>query len=403
MRNLFDRRPPRVKPKRSTRRTPDDDAQDESALDPSVGLPSLTAPTAAADLDDLPPLEAPKDYVDEPEPATGNVAANDLDSADPADAALVDPLGQAEPIGRVGGRTSSRGQVRLARFQNAISIAERRRVRRLQKASVGGEPPPSVLPRNMPFRVYVSTRWFSALMAALLILVLVMFLSNSAFYVSEIFVGGSRYLAPPEIFQRSGLANMHVFWIDPQAVEAQLRLDPTIADAQVTVGWPPIMVEITITEREPALIWEQAGQRVWVDVRGRVMQQRQDVPGLLRVSVEKPAKIPGRAPCPLMGVDDVLGPGSCIDPDIIAGALQFKALYPNVTEIVYDPEKGLGFRDGRGWLLWFGDGRDIEVKMSVYNRIQEEFWVKKGVQFVEVNVGNPDLGIITYAPGSNAP
>jgi hypothetical protein len=233
--------------------------------------------------------------------------------------------------------------------------------------------------------------------------VLILFLSNPAFFIREILVGGTRYLDPAEIFQRSSLVNSHLFWVDPAAIATQLKLDPTIADAQVEVGWPPNMIQITITEREPALVWEQAEQRVWVDVRGRIMLQREDSPSLMRVVVERPSDLPARGPCPLQGMNDVLGPGSCIDPEIVAGALQFKALYPNVAEIVYDPIKGLGFRDGRKWMLWFGNGRDIETKMLVYNRLIEEFWVKNNVQFVEVDVSNPDLPVFKFAPGGGKP
>jgi len=114
------------------------------------------------------------------------------------------------------------------------------------------------------------------------------------------------------------------FLVDPAQIAVQLEQDPAIAHASVEVGWPPNQVQISITEREPALIWEQSGVRVWVDVRGRVMALRQDVAGLVRVVVQKPSKNVHLGPCPLQGMDEVLGPGSCVDADIVAGALQFK-------------------------------------------------------------------------------
>ncbi|MBX3064427.1 MAG: FtsQ-type POTRA domain-containing protein [Anaerolineae bacterium] len=388
--NFFQRRPPpRVKPRRDLRHEVSDppDNSDES-IESIAQQPPLDAIPSAQDLDDLPPLEAPKSYSDYDAPVDYGYA-----EADPIAAPYTDDEESAESE-----RTSSRGQIGVSRLQVGINVAERRRLRRLEKAAHEGGLPPSVMPRNAPRRVYVSTRWFSALLAALLILVLILFLTNPAFYIREIYVGGTRYLEPAEIFQRSGLANMHLFWVDASQVEAQLRLDPTIADAQVDVGWPPAMIQITVTEREPALIWEQSGQRVWVDVRGRVMQLREDLSNLLRIVVEKPSQSIHLGGCPLQGMDEVLGPGSCIDPDTIAGALQFKALYPDVTELVYDPVKGLGFHDGRGWTLWFGDGRDIEVKMAVYNRIVEEYYTKQGIQFVEVNVSNPDEAYYSRAP-----
>jgi POTRA domain, FtsQ-type len=279
-----------------------------------------------------------------------------------------------------------------------MSLAERRRLRRLRKASDGTTPLPAVIPRGMPLRIYVSMRLFSGLIIALLVGLLYVFLTRDIFFIHEIYVGGTRYLTPAEIFERSALANVHIFWVDPVAVETKLEADPAIANASVEVGWPPNMAQITITEREPALIWEQSGQRVWVDVRGRVMALRTDLPSLVRVIVEKPSKQSRAGKCPLMGVDEVLGPGSCIDTDIVAGALQFKALYPNVTEMVYDPNRGLGFHDGNGWVLWFGDGTYILTKMAVYHRMVEEV-IGRGIQPIEFDVSDPDAPVYTAAPG----
>lgn len=289
------------------------------------------------------------------------------------------------------------------RLEASMDLAERRRRKRLQLATETAELPPAVVPRGEPFRVYVSTRWFSASIAAICALMLFLFLSNPAFVISQIFVGytGTNiFLTPPEIFQRSGLANQHVFWVDPAAVAQQLKRDPSIADVRIEVGWPPNMVQITVSERAPALIWEQAGQRVWLDINGRVMALRQDIPDLLRVIVERPSRTIHLGQCLLQGTEELLGPGSCIDRETVTGALQFKSLYPDVREIVYDPIKGLGFRDGRGWMLWFGDGTYIDVKMLVYNQIIETYYVQQGVQFVEVNVSNPDAAYFSVAPGS---
>jgi len=275
---------------------------------------------------------------------------------------------------------------------------ERRRRRRTRKPGRNEGRQPLAVPIGLPFRIYVSTRWFSGLIVAALTLLLILFLTRDVFYIGVIYVGGTTYLSSADIFQRSGVARMHLFWVDPAEVEARLEQDPTIANATVELGWPPNMVQITITERQPALIWEQSGQRVWVDVQGHVMQLRQDLPGLVRVVVEKASKTLTRGPCPLQGMDEVLGPGNCIDPSTVAGALQFRALFPSVQELVYDPAKGLGFHDGNGWVLWFGDGTDMSAKMLVYNQIIQDVFVKQGRRFVEVNVADPDAPFYSLAP-----
>jgi hypothetical protein len=295
-------------------------------------------------------------------------------------------------------RSRDLGHVTMSRPEAAADMAERRRVRRLRKAMRGHSPPPAAIPRGMPLQIYVSTRLFSALIVAALLVVLYLFLTRDAFFVNVIYVGGTRYLTSGEIFQRSEIARMHVFWVDPGAIETRLEADPAVANARVEIGWPPTLVQVSITEREPALTWEQAGQRVWVDIGGRVMQLREDLPDLVRVVVEKPSQSVNLGPCPLQGMNEVLGPGSCIARTTVAGALQFKALYPNVDEIVYDPVKGLGYHDGRGWVLWFGDGADLATKMAVMNRIVDEVFVGARRQIVELNVTDPDAPYISLAP-----
>ena len=64
-------------------------------------------------------------------------------------------------------------------------------------------------------RTFVSWRVFSALIVASLLLVLAMFFSTDAFFVRSIAVGGLRYLTDSEIFALSGIADLHIFWVDP--------------------------------------------------------------------------------------------------------------------------------------------------------------------------------------------
>lgn len=297
-------------------------------------------------------------------------------------------------------RSRSLGHVSVARDEQSAGLSERRRLRRLKKAQSTHSLPPVVTPRTAPLQIYISTRWMSAFLVVLLLAVLALFLSRDVFYVNVIYVGGTRYLSPAEIFARTKIDRKHIFAVNPAAVEEELEADPAIADAEVQIGWPPSLVQITITEREPALVWEQAGKRVWVDIGGHVMEQREDLSSLVRVVVEKPSEFVARGGCPQMGMDLILSPGSCIAPPIVAGALQFKALYPNVAELVYDPAKGLGYHHGGGWVLWFGDGSDITVKMAINDKIVKTVFEEQRKQLVEVNVVDPDAPYYTLAPGS---
>jgi hypothetical protein len=225
-------------------------------------------------------------------------------------------------------------------------------------------------------RVYVSWRIFSALIVASLLTVLSLFFNADAFYVHSIAVGGLQHLTKEEVFALTEIANMHVFWVDPEEVRDNILRSPTVADASVEVGWPPNMIQIVIEERQPALVWEQAGVATWIDLQGRVMRQREDRPDLLRISAENIIEGP-------------LGPDVQISEDVVNGALQLRSLFPNIEVLRYHPHKGLGYQDGRGWEVWFGIGTDMPEKILIYEAIVANLQAR-GIQPGEIDVSNPD-------------
>lgn len=229
--------------------------------------------------------------------------------------------------------------------------------------------------------VWVSWRWFSGALTLSLVFVLYAMLGTNVFIVDSVAVGGEKYLTAEQIFEAAGVANKHLFWVDPLDIEERLESNPSISDAQVYVGWPPNMVSIVINEREPALIWEQGNFRVWTDINGIVMFQREERADLLRI-VSRQENI------------EPLGVGSTIDREVIAGALQLREKLPNIDRdvqnvdvLLYDPVKGLGYEATQNWIVWFGVGTNMEMKALVYYAIKLRF---PDIAFLEIDVSNPD-------------
>ena len=259
------------------------------------------------------------------------------------------------------------------------SLAQRRAERREQKRRAqAARTVPQIKVRVNPLQM-LSWRAVSAVIVIGLSIVLYLFLTADAFYVSSVAIGGEKYLSREEIFRFSDVAKRHIFWIDPAEVEARLEQVPNIADAKVYVGWPPDMVQIIVTEREPALIWEQ-GVRVWVDVNGIVMAQREDRPDLLRIVAAD--------------ASESLDAGARIPQTIVDGALQLRQRHPNIDVLTYDWLKGLGYRDGGGWTVWFGDGTEIDTKLLVYYKVVENIR-SKGIQPGDIYMNEPDRPVYT--------
>lgn len=200
----------------------------------------------------------------------------------------------------------------------------------------------------------LSWRVVSGLIVVALIGLLVLLFTTDAFYVYGPDIQGLDYMTPNEVFAISGIANLHVFWVDPAEVRRSLLESPTIADARIEVGFGPPLVTIYVQERQPALAWEQAGVQVWLDVQGRVMRQRGTRPDLLRVQVATLVDGP---------------PTGSIDSAIVAGALQLDQLLPDLQVLRYHPDYGLGYTDLRGAQVWFGTGTDMPEKILIYNAI----------------------------------
>lgn len=263
----------------------------------------------------------------------------------------------------------------------------RRRLDRGREKKRESVPESMTQPRSDPLTAVLSGRMVSAVILFALLVVLFLFFQSDAFYVDHIEVGGMGYMSAEEIFALSETANTHLFWLDAAQIEASVLRSPNIAAADVSIGWPPHILQIEVEERQPALVWEQSGYRTWIDVQGRVMPQRSDIPGLLRIVAD--------------GEVDALSGETAIPQEVVDGALQLKALYPGIDVLVYNAIEGLGYQDGRGWRAWFGSGRDMPTKLAVYETLVADL-LARGIQPEYIDVGNPDAPYYKYWWGREA-
>ncbi|MGF1504375.1 MAG: FtsQ-type POTRA domain-containing protein [Chloroflexi bacterium] len=215
---------------------------------------------------------------------------------------------------------------------------------------------------------------------------------NPSFYVSQVEVGGNRYMPPEEVYARSGIAGFHILWVEPERVAEAVAESPSIESAQVSIFWPA-RVQIRVREREPAVVWQQADSAFWVDVNGNLMVARRELPDLVRI-VNQGDSIPFRCPgpgCP-PGEEDVT-----LQPPVIAGALQIKTLRPDVSVLYYSEAIGLSFDDPRGWRVHMGTGVNMDVKLTLYERVVADV-LSRGLTPTEVDVSAPDAPFYRTQP-----
>lgn len=238
---------------------------------------------------------------------------------------------------------------------------------------------------SLPTQGFTHWRLVSLSVVLVLIGVLFVFFSSDAFYVRSVAVSDLTYLTKEEVFAFTDIANIHVFWVSREQVRDNLLRSPSIADANVIISWPPEMIRISIEEREPQLVWEQGGTAVWVDLQGRVMAQREDEAGLVRVIAESGS------------FGDNFDAESQLSPDIVNGALQLQDLL-QANILRYHETKGLGIKNANGWDIWFGIGTQMPEKVLIYNSILVSLQAR-GIQPGEVNIVNPDAPFYTVLWG----
>ncbi len=205
-------------------------------------------------------------------------------------------------------------------------------------------------------RVALSARWASVLVLAACIWALVTIARDDSFYLTIIPVEGARSFAASDIVAQSGLASVHVFAADPNEAARRIGEMPGITSAKVNLEWPNL-VAIQITESEPVALWRQNGRTYWIDESGQLIPSRASVAGLLMIESE---------------VNEVLADEAFVADEILAGALQLRALRANIDRLYYEPGNGLSYQDGRGWRAYFGGGLDMEQKLAVYETVVED-------------------------------
>jgi len=237
---------------------------------------------------------------------------------------------------------------------------------------------------NMP-EIRVEWRALSASLLILLTVTLYLLFTSPYFMIAAPQISGNNYLPTEAINDVLDLQGKPIFTIVPAELERALLIQhPGLADVEITLSLPNV-ARVSVTERQPALIWQQDGKIAWIDAEGIAFRETAQVEGLVTVTALGPP------PAPF--VDESAHP-EWVPPPFIAPetvrALQALLPYiPPGSPIIYDPEDGLGWTDSRGWQVQFGDiTEEIGLKLRLYETIGQ--WLEANqIQPVLVNLAYP--------------
>lgn len=184
------------------------------------------------------------------------------------------------------------------------------------------------------------------------------------FHVTTATVLGNNRLSREEINAVLGVTGESIFLVQPEDVATRLRLNyPELASAKVNV-YLPNHVYVTVTERQPVILWQQGEGFTWIDATGVAFRPRGDAGMLIPVIglATPPAGIP-----PL---DDPLGPPPYMQKELVDAILALAPSVPAGSALTFNPADGLGWKDSRGWEVFFGtSAQDMALKIRVYQSL----------------------------------
>ncbi len=216
--------------------------------------------------------------------------------------------------------------------------------------------------------------------------------------VQEITLQGNTYLESDVVNRVLAVSGEPIFAVSPRELEAELHkaFPGLLTEASVRVGLPA-KVYVTVSEREPVLVWEQDDETLWIDAGGYAFAPAGENPGLITVSAQTapptPLAVqdqPEGAANPEDEIDpllEVLSPKLFLSPETVAGLLKFHEIAHRTDHLTYDAEHGFGWHDQkRDWDVYLGvDLSNVAEKLNMYYVIRSHLH-KQGIRPVMVSV-----------------
>jgi len=192
----------------------------------------------------------------------------------------------------------------------------------------------------------------AVMMLALLVYGIYAAFTSDVFFVyeSNVVIKGNIVVPAAEIFAASELDGISIFWVNSDVVEEHLESMPNIKSAAVKVRLPARVV-ISVEERLPALTWRTGDTTWWVDAEGTIIESRRDLPDALAVidTDSRPKQ-----------------PGEQLDPSTLSAIRALHVLLPELSQMRYSQDSGIGFLTTEGWPVYLGsDDENMEAKLTV--------------------------------------
>ena len=233
-------------------------------------------------------------------------------------------------------------------------------------------------------RMRANLRFASILISILLGAVIYLAFTLPYFFVPSATVLGNNHISAEEINSLLGVTGQNIFTVQPDELQTRLRMNyPELLSAEVKV-YLPNHVYVTISERVPVIIWQRGEGYTWIDEAGVAFRPRGLQAGLVPViAVDDP--IPG-----IVEPGDLFTPPPYMQEELVDAILALSPLLPAGTSMTFDSTQGLGWKDSRGWQVYFGTSvEDMPLKARVYQSLVDSL-MARNIYPAYINVMYPE-------------
>lgn len=214
--------------------------------------------------------------------------------------------------------------------------------------------------------VHFSWRIASAVLSLMMLYSFYLLWETPFFRIQVVEYEGLQRLTLNDVNMVLNLTDEPVIFVDPVQISQTLQQAfPELASIEVQVGLPA-SVKIIVEERQPLIVWSEApgAESVWIDLEGTVFPARGTInEPLIEVYAES---------IPMMTADKDQTTLAQVDPVFITAVQAVRQFIPAEVALVYDTQRGFGWKDETGWQVYLGKNLvDIDQKLLVYKALSE--------------------------------
>lgn len=235
-------------------------------------------------------------------------------------------------------------------------------------------------------RIKVGWRLPSIVVFGFLVFILYFYWNSPTFRVDVATINGLQMITSSEVNKVLGITGREVFTLDPDLIQQEISAEfPEFLLTSVEIDIPNTVV-ISVTERIPALIWHYEENTFLVDTKGFAFNPREGALVGSYPIIEAggpPPLLPGSVPITTtteLTVEDILGDLAMgelsqrealpfLSQEMVTAYLLLANQAPKGAKLIFDPVHGIGWKDRREWIVFFGNDQELSAKFTIYNTI----------------------------------